>query len=157
MVKFFLIRSLSLIDLMNFSIIVNSSFELVIFPLQLKLAKVCPICKSGSDKDFNNYRPISVLPSFSKIFEKLVYNRLYSFLTKHNLITNSQYGFRGQHSTYMAHLDLYDKISNIVDERQIPLGIFIDLQKAFDTVNFSILLNKLEFYGIRGLPLSWFR
>ena len=141
----------------SISIIVNLSFESGTVPNQLKLARVCPIFKNGSGKEFNNYRPISVLPSFSKIFEKLVYNRLYTFFEKFNLVTNSQYGFREKHSTYMAHLDLYDKISKMIDEHKIPLGVFIDLKKAFDTVNVQILLQKLDFYGIRGLPLCWFQ
>ena len=126
-------------------------------PNNLKIAKICPVYKEGLKNDFSNYRPISVLPSFSKIFEKLVYSRLYNYLSKLNIITESQFGFRSKHSSFMALIDLYDNLSQAIDDRRIPLAVFIDLKKAFDTVNFEILLHKLEHYGIRGVALAWFR
>ena len=101
---------------------------------------MCPIFKSGSKTEFGNYRPISILPSFSKIFEKIASNRLQFFLNINNILTSSQYGFRPKHSTYMALLDMYDKISDSLDKGFYSLGIFIDLSKAFDTINHTILL-----------------
>ena len=121
-----------------------------------KVAKVCPVFKNGDKNQFCNYRPISILPSFSKIFEKAVFNRLTSFIENKKMLTSQQYGFRKQYSTYMALLDMYDNVSTAVDRNEFSLGIFIDLSKAFDTLNHEILLNKLQFYGVRGLTFKWF-
>lgn len=137
--------------------IVNSSLITGIFPDRLKMAKVCPVFKGGEKTVFQNYRPISVLPSFSKIFEKVVFNRLLSYIEGNNILCNNQYGFRKGHSTYMPLIDMYDKISVAIDKNEFPIGVFIDLSKAFDTLEHSILLSKLEHYGIRGLALNWFR
>ena len=136
--------------------IINCSFSTGIFPDKLKIAKVCPIFKNGEKNLLSNYRPISILPSFSKIFEKLVATRLLSFLDSSNLIAKCQYGFRKNYSSYMALLDVYDKISSALDAGELPIGVFIDLSKAFDTLNHSILIAKLEYYGVRGIALQWF-
>lgn len=136
--------------------LVNCSLSSGIFPDQLKIAKVCPIFKDGERNLFSNYRPISILSSFSKIFEKVVFNRVTSYLEENNILFKGQYGFRKRHSTYMALLDMYDKISTAIDRHEYAVGIFIDLSKAFDTLDHSILLKKLQHYGIRGITLSWF-
>ena len=136
--------------------IINLSFSKGIVPKLLKMAKVCPVYKNGSRSEIGNYRPISVLPSFSKIFEKLVFERLNNYLTEMNIIISNQYGFRAHHSTTMALLDLYDRISQNIDDKKFIIGLFIDLQKAFDTINHDILLVKLFHYGIRGIALDWF-
>jgi hypothetical protein len=120
------------------------------FPEKMKTAKVCPVYKSGSKNEFTNYRPISILNSFSKILEKIIAIRLISYLDKHDILDSSQYGFRKKHSTYMAMMCLYDKVSEAIDRNEFCVGIFIDLSKAFDTLDHSILLKKLEMYGIRG-------
>ena len=136
--------------------IINLSFSKGIVPKLLKIAKVCPVYKNGSKNEICNYRPISVLPSFSKIFEKLVFKRLNSYLLKMNIIIPNQYGFRAHYSTTMALLDFHDKISQNIDEKKYVIGLFIDLQKAFDTIDHNILLEKLFHYGVRGKALEWF-
>ena len=135
----------------------NESISDGVFPDQLKIARVTPIHKAGDTKCLTNYRPISVLPIFSKISEKLINTRLLDFLTKYSILSNSQYGFRPKLSTSMALLQLVEDLSRAMDEGDYAVGVFIDLAKAFDTVNHGILLSKLEHYGIRGRPLEWFK
>ena len=137
--------------------IVNTSFMTGIVPSQLKIAKVIPVFKKGDPNCIENYRPISILSCFSKIFEKCVYARTIKYLDKYNILTKSQFGFRSKHSTTHALLDFIDKVSNAIDDSKHTIGIFLDLSKAFDTIDHQILLHKLSFYGIRGIPLEWFR
>jgi len=132
--------------------IINSSISSGNFPDKMKVAKVCPVYKAGDKGEFTNYRPISILTTFSKIFEKIIAIRLTSFIDKNNIFSNSQFGFRKNHSAYMSLMKLYDKITQAIDNNEYCIGIFIDLSKAFDTLNHDILLKKLEFYGIRDLP-----
>ena len=99
---------------------------------------------------------MSILPAFSKILEKVVYNRLLKFLSKFNILSGNQYGFRKHHSTAYALTHLYDKISPAIDNKEYTVGIFINLLKALDTAVHCILLEKLEHYGIRGSVLNWF-
>ena len=137
--------------------IVNQSFQKGTCPDKLKIAKICPIFKSGEKNIFSNYRPISILPSFSKIFEKAMSNRLMSFFESKNILIDNQFGFRKKRSTYMALLEMYENVSSAIDNQEFSVGIFIDLSKAFDTINHSILIEKLHYYGIRGTALDWFR
>ena len=127
------------------------------FPQKLKLAKVVPVFKSECKLSLNNYRPISVLPMFSKIFEKIMYIRMIEFIDKHAILSDSQYGFREHRSTYMPLLKLIDKITLELDKKNYSLGIFLDLSKAFDTINHKILINKLNCYGFRGIALDWLK
>ena len=135
--------------------ICNKSFELGIFPEKMKIAKVVPIFKAGERKLFTNYRPVSVLPQFSKILEKLYNNRLTNFIENHNLLTNGQYGFRNNMSTALALLQLTEDIIANTDASKYTVGVFIDLKKAFDTINHNILVKKLHYFGIRGEASSW--
>ena len=137
--------------------IFNRSLLSGIVPSQLKIAKVNPIFKSGDNQVFSNYRPISILPSISKILEKIMYIRLFDFVTKNEIFSPHQYGFRPNRSTYMAINDLYCKITDDLDNKHHSLGIFLDLSKAFDTLNHDILLHKLNVYGIRGLANAWIK
>jgi len=134
--------------------IVNCSYSSGSFPDQLKVTKVCPIFKSGQKSIFSNYRPISVLPSFSKSFENVLYKRLNKYLVLKNIISTSQYGFRPNHSTFMPLLDMYSDISRSIVSSDFSIGVCIALWKAFVTINHDILFRKFEHYGIRGVPLK---
>ena len=136
--------------------IINCSFSSGIVPLALKIAKVSPIYKQGNKEDLKNYRPISILPYFSKILEKTMYTRLYHYVTAKNILYPYQHGFRAGHSTSMSLINIQEKITQAIENNEFSIGIFLDLAKAFDTVDHKILLSKLEIYGIRGTPLKWF-
>ena len=137
--------------------IINKSFTEGVFPDELKIGKIIPIFKSGSCLEVNNYRPITVLSFFSKIFEKVAYIHLINFINKHNLLYKYQFGFRREHSTSHALITLVNEITKALDEGNLMAGVFIDLKKAFDTVNHSILLRKLYAYGIRGSMHDWLK
>ena len=129
------------------STVMNQSFSSGIFPDLLKLAKVCPLFKKDDRSILTNYRPISLLPCFSKIFEKSVHQQLYTYFNSQKLFTSNQYGFRPQHSTELATLEFIDSILKLLDDGKIPFSIFMDLSKAFDTLDHNILLHKLSFYN----------
>ena len=136
--------------------LINTSLTEGCFPDSLKVAKIIPVHKAGDSKCVANYRPISVLSVISKIFEKVVCCRLNNYITENAILHENQYGFRPKLSTTLALLHLVDGLSQSIDDGKITAGVFIDLAKAFDTVDHAILLSKLEFYGIRGVTLRWF-
>ena len=140
----------SLCDIFNLSIATG------IFPDSWKIARVAPIFKSGQTNDRSNYRPISVLPFVSRVFEKLIYNQLYDYLDRNKLLFSKQSGFRSLHSVVTCLLKCTNDWYLDMDKGQYTAMIFVDLKKAFDSVNHEILLKKLEKYGVIGSENAWF-
>ena len=151
-----LIKQLEPIISKPLSIIINQSFNTGIFPDKLKLAKIVPIFKKNDKHTFENYRPISILPSISKIFEKIVFHQLFTYFSKNNYLDSNQYGFRNLHSTEHAVLEIVDRALIQIDKGNSAIAIFLDLSKAFDTLDHNILISKLNYYGIKNVPLKWF-
>jgi hypothetical protein len=137
--------------------IFNSSFVQGIFPDQLKLSRIIPVFKKGSKTDLSNYRPISITSPLAKILERLMHSRIIKFVEKYNILYDFQFGFRGGYSTSLALIDVINMIHSDTYANNYVLGIFMDLKKAFDSVNHDILIRKLEHYGIRGICLNWFK
>ena len=136
--------------------IANFSFEQGVFPDDLKTAVVSPVYKAKDPMYFNKYCPISLLSVFSKILERLMYNRLLKFIDKNNLLNEFQFGFRNNHSTFMALIVLMENLVTALDSGNCAIGLFLDFQKAFDTVDNCILLDKLLSYGVFGIAHVWF-
>ena len=125
-----------------------------IFLVEIKIARITPIYEGGDKENVVNYRPISVLPCFSKILERIIYKRLYLCFTENNLLYNKQFGFQKGHSTDHTIVQLADQIHEMFDKNIYTLGVFIDLSKAFDIVNHKILLKKISHYGIKNKNLD---
>ena len=151
-----LLKYLSPVLTKSLCLIINQSLVTGVFPTKLKIAKVLPVFKKDDVTLMDNYRLISLLTSISKLFEKVVFTQLYDYLHKNQLFYSSQYGFRKLHSTEFAALELTDRILKDIDDRDVSLAIFMDLSKAFDTLDHHILLKKLNNYGIEGPALDWF-
>ena len=130
--------------------IFNSALVTCVYPTDMKLAKVSALYKKKEHLYPENYRPISLLSCLDKLFEKLIYRRFIKFIEKHKLIVLEQYGFLKKHSTTLALINLVDTIKSFLDKGEFVLAIYLDLKKAFDTVNHDILLAKLAHYGFRG-------
>ena len=139
------------------ALLINSSFVEGVFPDDIEIADVCPIFKKGDKDKCGNYRPISLLSNLSKLYERCMHTRLYDFLAKSDTFYEFQFGFRKQYSTNHALLSIVEEIKESLDKGNFACGVFIDLEKAFDTVNHRILLGKLEHYGLRGISNDWFR
>ena len=139
------------------SYIFNMSLSKGVFPDTMKIAKVTPVYKKGEKDILGNYRPISVLPLLAKVLEKIINKQLLHYFETNNLFYDEQYGFRKNYSTKLSLASLVNVMSKSLDEGKITLGVFIDFRKAFDTINHNILCKKLEYYGVKGLPLQWIR
>lgn len=139
------------------SILINKSLREGYVPKMMKVARVIPIFKSGDIDDFNNYRPISILPIISKIMEKVVNQQLMEYIERNKLSTSKQYGFRKKSGTSTALIDMVSNLQKNKDNRSNVGALFIDLSKAFDTVDHTILLRKLFALGVRGSSFNWFR
>ena len=136
---------------------INQIFNTGIFPDKLKIAKVVPIFKKGDDTLPNNYIPISLLPVISKVIEQIICNQLSSYFENNKLFYDSQYGFRPNNCTEQATLELTDNIISAMENNDVPLGIFLDLSKAFDAIDHNKLLQQLEQYDIEGIHLQLFK
>ena len=137
--------------------IINISIVTGTYPERLKMVKVIPIFKKGSRLVVSKYRPISLLSNLNKHFEKVVYKRIYDFIEKFDCLYTQQFGFRAKYSTTHALRNITEKIRSALDQNKVACGIFVDLQKAFDTVNHKIILEKLNYYGFCGIINFWFR
>ena len=156
-VPVFIFKSLKNLISPTISKLFNQSLLTGIFPDCLKVAKIIPIFKSGDTKSVTNYRPISMLPFLSKIFERLMFIRLNSFLNMNDTLCDEQFGFRKSSSTSDACVEFLDNTYNAMNDRNNLIAVFLDFSKAFDTVNHDILLQKLNHIGIRGIMLDWFK
>lgn len=139
-----------------FTRIYNESISTGIFPEAFKISRVTPIFKNGMTTELGNYRPIAIISPFSKILERLIYDQLFIYLEKKNILYDYQFGFRKGHSTEHAILETIENLKTAIDDNKITCGIFLDFSKAFDTINHKILLDKINAYGIRGLTQKWF-
>ena len=139
------------------TILFNMSLTSGIHPDIFKVAQTIPIFKKGSKLATSNYRPISLLSNLNKILEKLMFNRVFKFLDEQKCFYNLQFGFGEKHSTTHALIEITETIRKALDNKTFACGVFIDLQKAFDTVNHAILIDKLHYYGIRGIGNKWFK
>ena len=155
-ISFILLKFLAPVLSKPLSQIINQSLGTGIFPSKLKIAKECPSLRKDDATLMDNYRPISLLTSISKLFEKVVLSQLSDYFHKNNIFHSSQYGFRKLHSTELAAMELTDRALIDIDYRNISLSVFMDLSTAFDTLDHRILLKKLNFYGIGGTALAWF-
>ena len=135
------------------TLIINQMLSSGVFPETFKKSKIIPLYKKGDSSLLSNYRPISLLPTISKVFERIIYNQLYQYFNDNELLAEQQYGFRAQHSTEYAAIKLFDHISKEMDSGNTPTALYIDLSKAFDTLSFDIILQKLKHYGVMGTEL----
>ena len=136
------------------TLIINQSLNTCIFPDKLKIAKITPIHKQNDKTQADNYRPISLLPAISKIIEQAIFNQITTYFNTNKLFHNNQYGFRKEHSTELAALEVIDRITCNMDNGKIPFIIHLDLSKAFDTLDHNILIEKLKFYGLTQSALT---
>ena len=148
------IKILSAVISPTLSLIINKCILNGTVPEEMKVSKIKPLFKKGDVTLLNNYRPISLLPCVSKIFERVLFNQLYEYFDRNDLLTQHQHGFRKNHSTEFAAMELIDRVANLLELGKIPFNLYIDLSQAFDVLNHDILLSKLEFYGLNELTIK---
>ena len=139
-----LIKSCKNVLIKPLTLILNQCLHTGIYPSQLKLSRVKLIFKSGDRSQFNNYRPISLLPLLSKIFESVIFDQLLIYFVENNLLSMEQFGFRPMHSTELAAVRLVDHLISEMDNNNTPVNIYIDLSKAFETLNYLIFFIKTK-------------
>ena len=144
-----------LLDILDY--VINESLKQGVFPTNMKIAKVVPLYKAGDHELVTNYRPISLLMTISKILEKIVYSRVYSFLHESNQIYEGQYGFRSKHSCEHAIGQLIGHVIKNLEHKKNTISVFLDLSKAFNILEHTIVLSKMEKYGLHGVTLEWFK
>ena len=132
------------------TLIINQMIASGIFPDSLKIVKIISLYKKGDINSITNYRPISLLPTLSKIFERVIFIQLYTYFDDNNFLSEQQYGFQANHSAELTAIKLVDYIQDSIDRKCTPVNMYIDLSKAFDTLNF-------EYYGIRDIALILFK
>jgi hypothetical protein len=137
--------------------IYNISLQTGIFPDMMKIAKIRPLFKKGDRQDMQNYKRISILTSFNKILEKLMFKKLLSFLKKHNVLTDAQHVFMDNKSTKTASQTFLESVQEALDRQLHVVGLYLDLSKVYAVINHNILLDKLDSYGIRGSSNFWFK
>ena len=135
----------------------NLPIETEVFPDKLKTSRVTPVYKASDSSHLTNYTPISVLPCFSKILEKIMYNRLFFYVSQEKILHSKKFGFQSGHSTKHAIVQFTNQIHESFENNLYNLGVLADISKSFDTVNHSIILNKLEIYGIHEKNIEWFK
>uniref|UniRef100_A0A1Y1K185 Reverse transcriptase domain-containing protein n=1 Tax=Photinus pyralis TaxID=7054 RepID=A0A1Y1K185_PHOPY len=151
----FLVRIISHVIVRPLTYLINLSFLTGAFPEALKLAKIIPVHKKGNKYTPNNFRPISITSVFTKIFEYCFLDRLERFIEKCKILIPNQFGFRPNKSTTDAILFFYDTVLQSIGKKELPIGIYCDITKAFDCANHNLLLQKLSRYGVRGTALNW--
>jgi len=152
-----LIKAISTIIAVPLAHIFNLSFDQGIFPKSLKCSRTVPVFKSGNKRFCDNYRPISLVPTLSKILEKITAIKLFNHLDLNKLLYKHQYGFQKNKQTEHNLIHLLNFVSNGINNKKYCMGIFLDIKKAFDCVPHDILFKKLHYLGLRGTTLNWFK
>ena len=152
-----LLKEIAPLILTPLTIIFNQSISQGVFPDCMKLAEITALHKSNDRELCTNYRPISLLNTISKILEKIMYKRVYRFLNTTNQFYEKQYGFRSKHSCENAVSDLVGELVKNIKDKKYTISLFLDLSKAFDTLEHAVIFDKMEKYGIRGNALNWFK
>ena len=138
------------------TLIINQSLITGIFHDKLKIANVIPLNGKGDKLIMDNYRPKSLLSFMSKVFEKVVFLQISIYFKENNLFHDGQCGFREKHWTELATMELMDRVISALDDKDLPISIFMDLSKVFDALHCKTLLHKLKYYGSNGITLNWF-